>query len=188
MKRGFKILLILITISMTTACLSEDSSVKISKRATATIRGCTDSGIQGTANLAERESPEGIKIVDVKMEVTGLTDGKHAVHIHETGACDPCSAAKGHFDPGPLGESAPDAPAFNHPFHMGDLINIEVSGGVGIMETSTSRITLSEGPLNLFDSDGAAFIIHTNPDTYCIDQVKGCAGGARDACGIIVKG
>jgi Cu/Zn superoxide dismutase len=40
------------------------------------------------------------------------------------------------------------------------------------------------------DEDGSAFIIHTNEDTYCdeeSDLKKGCAGGARDACGIIKR-
>jgi Cu-Zn family superoxide dismutase len=109
----------------------------------------------------------------------------HAVHIHETGNCSPCSGAKGHFDPGPASKSSPDG---NHPFHSGDLVNVEVRDGVGSMYTTTSRITLSPGPLSLFDGDGSAFIIHVDPDTYCPEgEVKGCAGGARAACGIIEK-
>jgi Cu/Zn superoxide dismutase len=40
-------------------------------------------------------------------------------------------------------------------------------------------------PLNLFDKDGSAFIIHDREDTYCPDgDVAGCAGGTRPACGI----
>jgi Cu-Zn family superoxide dismutase len=153
------------------------------KKAEARIRGCTDSGISGTATLHERRSEEGVKLVDIHLEVKGLSDGKHAVHIHETAQCDPCGAAKGHFDPGPHGFSNPDG---NHPFHSGDLINIESKGGTGVMETTTSRITLSPGPLSIIDDDGSAFIIHTNMDTYCPEGVvSGCAGGSRDACGII---
>ncbi len=54
------------------------------------------------------------------------------------------------------------------------------------MKTVTSRVTLSEGPLSLFDEDGSAFIIHVDPDSYCPDgEEAGCAGGARAACGII---
>ena len=152
--------------------------------AEAKISGCTASGISGTAKLSERMSEEGVKLVDINLKVKGLSDGKHAVHIHETGACEPCGAAKGHFDPGPHGFSNPDG---NHPFHSGDLINIESKNGTGIMETTTSRITLSPGPLSIFDEDGSAFIIHTNMDTYCPEGiVKGCAGGSRDACGSIV--
>ena len=165
-------------------------------QATAEIKGCTDPGISGKATLTEKTSPEGIKEVTVKMKVKGLTDGKHAVHIHEVGACEPCGAAKGHHDPGPFGQSRPDSagdevPAadINHPYHMGDLINIEVSNGVGTMKHTTNRITLSPGLLSILDENGSSFIIHTNPDTYCdeeADLMKGCAGGSRDACGIIV--
>jgi Cu-Zn family superoxide dismutase len=164
-------------------------------QATAEIRGCTDPGISGKATLKEKTSSEGIKEVTVKMRVKGLADGKHAVHVHEVGACEPCGAAKGHHDPGPFGQSRPDsagdeAPAgdINHPYHMGDLINIEVRNGVGTMKHTTNRITLSPGLLSILDADGSAFIIHTNPDTYCDEEAdlkKGCAGGSRDACGVI---
>jgi Cu-Zn family superoxide dismutase len=164
-------------------------------QASAEIKGCTDPGISGKATLTEKTSPEGIKEVTVKMKVKGLTDGKHAVHIHEVGACEPCGAAKGHHDPGPFGQSRPDSagddvPAadINHPYHMGDLVNIEVREGVGTMKHTTNRISLSPGLLSILDADGSAFIIHTNPDTYCDEETdlkKGCAGGSRDACGII---
>ena len=163
--------------------------------ASANIKGCTDPAITGSATLSEESTDEGIKQVTVHLKVQGLSDGKHAVHIHETGACEPCGAAKGHHDPGPFGETRPDsgtdeAPAsdINHPFHMGDLINIEVKNGKGSMVHTTNRISLSAGRLNILDEDGSAFIIHTSEDTYCdeeIDLKKGCAGGARDACGVI---
>ena len=76
---------------------------------------------------------------------------------------------------------------------MGDLINIEVRNGIGVMHTTTNRITLSEGRLSIFDEGvgddaGSSFIIHTQPDLYCDQEDElnpGCAGGPRDACGII---
>ena len=164
-------------------------------KATAAIKGCTDASINGMATLTEQVTPEGIKEVVVEMKVTGLTDGKHAVHIHEVAACEPCGAAGGHHDPGPFGESRPDSagddkPAkdINHTYHMGDLINLEVKDGVGTMKHTTNRVTLSPGRLSILDENGSSFIIHTNPDTYCdheSDLHKGCAGGSRDACGII---
>jgi len=163
--------------------------------ATADIKGCTDASISGRATLREERTDEGIKQVTIHLEVEGLSDGKHAVHIHETGACEPCGAAKGHHDPGPFGQTRPDSagdqvPAtdINHPYHMGDLINIEVEIGKGSMTHTTNRVSLSPGRLSLFDADGSSFIIHTNEDTYCdqeSDLKKGCAGGSRDACGII---
>jgi superoxide dismutase, Cu-Zn family len=138
-----------------------------SVRALARISGCTDPAISGTARLLERASSEGVKLVDIAIRVSGLSDGKHAVHIHEYGACHPCSAALGHFDPGPSGNSSPDG---NHPYHSGDLINIDVKNGRGLLRTTTSRVTLSPGPLGV---NGL--------------PVPGCAGGARAACGVIEK-
>lgn len=153
------------------------------KEAIADIVGCTDASIIGRARLVERRSDQGVKLVDVTMGVRGLTDGMHAVHVHETGVCTPCSAANGHFDPGPNANSSPDG---NHPFHMGDLVNLRALAGRGGMSTTTNRITLSPGPLSVFDNDGSTIIVHVNPDTFCPSgAVAGCAGGARVACGII---
>lgn len=167
--------------------------------ARATIRSCDSQHRIGRALLRERPSTQRVKIVDVVIDVRrGLTEGEHAVHIHETGACEPCSAAGGHFDPGPYGHSNPDA---NHPFHAGELVNLNVDDlsaynynrdgqrvGGGTLMTLTTRVTLSDGPLSLFDEDGSALIIHTGPDSYCPDgEAAGCAGGGRAACGVIVK-
>ena len=167
--------------------------------ASAVIKRCDSQQPIGRARLTERASEEGIKVVEVEIGIrTGLTEGKHAVHIHETGVCEPCSAAKGHFDPGPNSNTSPDG---NHPFHAGDLVNIDITDmsgdvtdddgnplGSGRLQTLTTRITLSDGPLSLFDADGSAFIIHVDPDSYCPGgEAAGCAGGARAACGVIVK-
>ena len=177
----------------------EDDAQPDEVTASAVIRSCDSQRRIGRALLRERPSTEAMKIVDIVIDVRrGLTGGKHGVHIHETGACEPCSAAGGHFDPGPYGHSNPDA---NHPFHAGELVNLNVdklSGyeynsdgqrvGGGTLWTLTTRITLSDGPLSLFDEDGSALIIHTNTDTGCPDgEAAGCAGGGRDACGVIVK-
>jgi Cu-Zn family superoxide dismutase len=184
-----------ITLTLALAALSSSAVAADGLRAAAEMKGCTNPDISGTATLVEHTSPEGIKEVTVEMKVTGLTDGKHAVHIHEVAACEPCSAAGGHHDPGPFGQSRPDSatdevPAkdINHPYHMGDLINLEVKDGVGTMKHTTNRVTLSPGRLSIFDENGSSFIVHTAQDTYCDEETdlkKGCAGGARDACGII---
>jgi superoxide dismutase, Cu-Zn family len=164
-------------------------------KATADLKGCTNAAITGTAKLQEQVTAEGVKEVTVELKVKGLPDGKHAVHIHEVGACEPCAAAGGHHDPGPAGQSRPDtaldatpATDINHPFHMGDLINLDVKNGVGTFKHTTNRVTLSPGRLSTFDSDGSAIIVHTQPDTYCDEESelkKGCAGGTREACGVI---
>jgi superoxide dismutase, Cu-Zn family len=178
------------------ACLASPLALAAEPtKATAEIKGCGETKVTGTATLREQVTAEGVKEVTVEMKVQGLADGKHAVHIHEKGRCEPCADAGGHHDPGPSGQPRPDTasettPAndVNHPFHMGDLINLEVKGGVGKLKHTTSRVTLSPGRLSVFDADGSSIIVHTQPDTYCDEESelkKGCAGGAREACGVL---
>lgn len=155
----------------------------VTARAHAEIKG---KGITGTAEFVERKQNVG-SIVEVTVTASGLTPGLHGVHLHAVGKCDPdFTAAGGHFDPGPHGHTDPDA---NHPFHMGDIPNIEAGAdGRGTLKTVTTRVSLSPGPLSLFDDDGSAIIIHADPDQGITGEPKsGVSGGARVACGVIVK-
>jgi Cu-Zn family superoxide dismutase len=152
-------------------------------RAVADIKG---DGIKGRAELVERKDATGV-VVDVMVTASGLKPGLHGVHLHAVGKCDPdFTAAGGHFDPGPAGNTDPDA---NHPFHMGDIPNLEVGqNGEGTLKTVTTRVTISPGPLSIFDADGTAIIIHGNPDQGITGEPKsGVSGGPRVACGIFTK-
>ena len=143
-------------------------------------------GISGTADFVERSMGTG-KIVDITVTATGLKPGMHGVHLHAVGKCEPdFAAAGGHFDPGPAGNMDPDA---NHPYHLGDVPQLNVpANGRGTMKISTTRVTLSDGPLSLFDADGSAIIIHANPDQGITGEPKsGVSGGPRIACGVINK-
>ena len=153
-------------------------------KATATIKG---DGISGTATLTERKQGTGT-VVDITVTARGLKPGLHGVHLHAVGKCEPdFAAAGGHFDPGPASNTDPDA---NHPFHMGDVPNLEVGAdGSGTLKAVTTRVTLSDGPLSIFDSDGTAIIIHGNPDKGTTGAPKsGISGGPRVACGVVEKG
>lgn len=143
-------------------------------------------GITATAELSEHMQGTG-KMVELTVTASGLTPGKHGVHLHAVGKCEPdFLAAGGHFDPGPAGNTDPDA---NHPFHMGDVPNLEVGAdGKGTMKIVTTRVTLSDGPLSVFDADGTAIIIHGNEDQMKTGAPKsGVSGGPRVACGVVVK-
>ena len=151
--------------------------------ARADIKG---SGVTGTAEFAERAQGTGT-MVEITLQVTGLKPGKHGVHLHAVGKCEPdFTAAGGHFDPGPASNTDPDA---NHPYHMGDVPNLEVGAdGRGQMKVSTTRVTLSDGPLSVFDTDGTAIIIHGNEDQGITGAPKsGVSGGPRAACGVLTK-
>ena len=104
-------------------------------------------GITGTLTLVERKQGNAT-VVEFTLEAKGLKPGKHGVHLHAVGKCDPdFTAAGGHFDPGPSGNPDPDA---NHPYHMGDIPNLEVGAdGTGKLTGVTTRMTLSPGPLSL---------------------------------------
>jgi Cu-Zn family superoxide dismutase len=156
-------------------------------RAQAAIAG---DGIVGSATLIEMENDEG-RAVRVVIEVQGdpakLAPGRHGVHIHAVGECvAPYTSAGGHFDPGPASNTDPDV---NHPYHLGDLPNLVVDErGHGRLDAWTTRVTLSDGPLTVFDADGSALIIHKNPDQGTSGAAKsGVSGGPRVACGVIQR-
>jgi len=160
---------------------------KISARAKAKIEG---PDVKGTATFTEYDVV-GWKYVHLRLVLDGkpetLKTGKHAVHIHEKGDCE-CEGFKcagGHFDPGPSGNSDPDA---NHGYHAGDLPNIVVDeNGHGELEAITTRVTLSDGPVSILQpAEGTSLMVHANPDPHTPgDSGSGHSGGPRLACGKI---
>lgn len=153
------------------------------QKATASIAG---QGITGTAEFNEYQAANGT-LLQVVVNAEGLPPGLHGVHVHTVGKCEApdFKSAGGHFDPGPAGNPDPDA---NHPFHSGDLPNLNAAGGgTASVTTYTTRFNLS-GPLSLFDADGSAIVIHQNLDTVQTGTPgQGVAGGSAIACGVIVK-
>lgn len=156
-------------------------------RARADISG---DGVKGEAEFVEveRGTERFVRVtVRVKGDASKLKAGLHGVHIHEKALCEsPFTSAGGHFDPGPASNSDPDV---NHPYHMGDLPNINVGAdGSGTLEATTTRITLSDGPLSVMDADGSAILIHGNQDQLKSGATKsGVSGGPRVACGLIKR-
>jgi superoxide dismutase, Cu-Zn family len=160
------------------------SAGKATARAHATISG---EGVTGTADIVEMAYDTGTE-VEVTVTAKGLKPGLHGVHFHAVGKCEPpaFTAAGGHFDPGPAGNTDPDV---NHPYHLGDIPNLRVGAdGSGTLQARTTRVTVSAGPLSLMDADGSAIIIHANPDQGITGEAKsGVSGGPRAACGVIEK-
>ena len=184
------VVLVMGTVVLTAGC-SRHYTGKLDQRlhAKAVIAG---PGITGEAKL--HQEYEGRVRIVLKLEGTAeskLMPGLHAVHIHETGVCDPFAAAKGHFDGNVDPQVNPEAnvtPGLgNHPYHLGDLPNLTVDENrKGSLYTITSRVTLAPGLNSLFDKDGSAFIIHGLEDKYLPDPpAKDAPGGPRIACGVI---
>ena len=121
-------------------------------------------------------------IVHVNVHVAGMAPGLHGIHIHAVGSCSPTfAAAGGHYNPfnQEHGLENPAGP------HAGDLPNLSVNvAGVGHLDATTDRVTVSSGSATLFDGDGSAFIIHANEDDQVTDAGNG-GSGARIACAVI---
>lgn len=117
------------------------------------------------------------------VDVSGLTPGTHAIHIHETGRCEAPSfeSAGGHYAPRGHAHGA------LHPegSHAGDLPNLHVpADGDLTTEGYAHQVTLREGLVHtLFDEDGSAIVIHAGSDDYR-SQPSGDAG-SRVACGVV---
>lgn len=163
---------------------------QVTNRAIAHVTG---PDVNGEATLTEYIIGTGIYVhlhLKMKGDPKVLTPGKHAVHFHEKAACD-CDGFKcagGHFDPGPSGNTDPDA---NHGYHAGDLPQIIIDeNGEGTLEAITTRVTLSDGPVSLLDKtsapEGTSLMVHGNPDPHTPGESgSGHSGGPRLACGTI---
>ena len=135
----------------------------------------------GTVTLTD--APKGVIL---RIEANGLPAGWHGMHFHETGNCQhpEFKSAGGHVHHsshelvhGLLNPEANDA---------GDLPNVYVNedGSLSVELYSTYvGFNASEGRTALMDEDGAALIIHVNPDDYSSQPIGGA--GARIACAVI---
>lgn len=131
----------------------------------------------GDARLTETE-----KGVELTIEATGLTPGKHGFHIHQTGTCTPpdFKSAGGHYNPTGKKHGAQNSEGPHH----GDLPNLEAAAdGKAKVTFSLKGVTLKEGENELFDKDGAAIVIHAKPDDLKSDPAGNA--GDRVACGVL---
>ncbi len=147
------------------------------KTASATLFNTSGEEI-GMASMVQ--GPHGVLL---HIKVSGLTPGKHGLHLHSHGACEAHTgfkSAKGHVGKveGAHGLLNPNGP------EAGDIPNIFIGAdGTGQMEAYSTLFSLGHGENNLLDEDGSAFVIHEGADDH-ITQPIGGAGG-RVACGVI---
>lgn len=130
-------------------------------------------GIAGSVSLHET----GSGMVLARLNLTDVPPGLHGVHLHETGDCsaDDFKSAGGHIagdrKHGVLVDGGP---------HPGDMPNVEVTED-GLLKAEVFLPHLDLETM-IADEDGAAFIVHADPDDYS-SQPSGAAG-SRIACGV----
>ena len=130
-------------------------------------------------SVSAEQTASGIVLITVTAE--GLSPGWHAVHVHETGACDAeggHKAAGGHL----AGDAKHGVKVEGGP-HPGDLPNQMVFEGGRMTAELFAHPALTMA--GIMDEDGSAFIIHEGRDDY-MSQPAGDAG-SRVACGVFSK-
>lgn len=152
------------------------------ERPTATAEMINNAGDSiGTAKLTQ--GPHGTLI---RLELSGMEgSGFRAIHIHATGDCADHDHgfmdSGGHLNPdgkkhGLMNPEGPDA---------GDLTNIYVHEDGTVNAELFTMLASLDGAVGgqMLDDDGAALVIHENPDDHMTQPIGGA--GARIACGVI---
>jgi superoxide dismutase, Cu-Zn family len=146
--------------------------------ATATLKDAQGKAA-GTATFTDTAG-----VVQMKLKATGLTPGKHGIHVHEVGKCDgDFKSAGAHYNPhGKKHGGQSDAGA-----HAGDLPNLTADAdGKASLQTTLHGVTLEEGAHNsLLDKDGSALVIHAKEDDERTDPSGN--SGDRVVCGVLTR-
>lgn len=139
----------------------------------------SDSQVKGNAVFTEEDG-----VVTMVTVLSGLTEGEHAIHLHEKADCSAAdgTSAGGHWNPtnqphGKWGSS--------EGYHKGDIGNLQAdANGNATISMSTDEWCIGCGDINK-DIVGKSIIIHDGVDDF-ITQPTGDAGG-RVSCGGIIQ-
>lgn len=155
-------------------------------------RGDAAAGAMGSAttdlrdgrgsSVASAEFEQEAGGVRVRLATTSMAPGSYGAHVHMVGRCDApgFESAGAHWNPGGR-QHGRDNPAGAH---LGDLPNLLVgSDGRGSIEFVAAGARLAGGSNRLFDTDGAALVVHAAADDYRTDPSGN--SGARIACGVL---
>ncbi|MBP3038620.1 superoxide dismutase family protein [Bacillaceae bacterium Marseille-Q3522] len=169
MKKRF----LLIVPLLLTGCMEE----KISKLDVEMFNADGDS----LGNITLTEKAQGLEFA---LDLSGLTPGVHAIHVHDSGNCQPpdFKSAGDHFNPDQKKHG------LLHPegSHAGDLPNIIVKEDQTVKVTFMApQVTLRDGKTSLFTKKGTSIVINDQADDG-MSQPAGDAGD-RIACGVIAK-
>lgn len=165
------------------ACATDDSTAETSPVPSQASARATLAGPTGTplGDARVESTTHGLRLT---VNGIGLPQGAHGTHIHMVGRCDApaFTSAGSHWNPtgAQHGKDNPQGP------HAGDLPNLLIgTDGRGSFTIDLHGARMS-GEGGLLDADGAALIVHADPDDLKTDPT-GNSGG-RIACGVFSAG
>lgn len=159
--------------------MPRETQNKEAKKLKVALEAKSDSKVEGDAVFTEEDGAVTMVVV-----LSGLTEGEHAIHIHENADCSSAdgSSAGGHWNPTnqPHGKwGSTDG------YHKGDIGNLNADAN----GNATLTMTTDEWCLDCSDSNknliGKAIIVHEGVDDFKT-QPTGDAGG-RVSCGGIIE-
>ena len=159
---------------------SDNSSYKDDKRkVTIALEPKSDSGVSGNVVFNQESG-----VVTMIAVLGGLSEGTHAIHLHETADCSSADGKStgGHWNPtkekhGKWGDA--------EGYHKGDIGNFTADeNGNGTITFITSEWCIGCGDPTK-DILGKAVIVHQGVDDF-VSQPTGAAGG-RVSCGGIIE-
>ena len=148
------------------------------KKLSVSLSPKSDSNVSGTVIFKEKEG-----VVTMTAKMTGLTEGTHAIHIHEKADCTSPDgkSSGGHWNPTaqPHGKWGVDTG-----YHKGDIGNFKVTAdGEGIVTLATDEWCIGCGD-DTKDITGKAVVVHQGTDDFT-SQPSGAAGARVSCAGII---
>jgi superoxide dismutase, Cu-Zn family len=156
-----------------------DPSINNEKTVWVVLDSKSGSSVTGNAIFEQEGS-----IVTMIATLSGLSEGTHALHLHQKADCssDDGKSSGGHWNPTaqPHGEwGAAEG------FHLGDIGNFEAdASGNGTVSFETNKWCLGCGDESK-DILGKAIIVHEGTDDYT-SQPSGAAG-TRVSCGGVIE-
>ena len=143
------------------------------------MKPVSGSNLSGTVVFTEEDGE-----VTMTAELSGLTEGMHAIHLHENADCsaEDGSSAGGHWNP-----TFEDHGEWGDPsgYHRGDIGNFDVNAqGEGSITFTTDKwcIGCEDEKKNIL---GQAVVVHDGVDDFT-SQPSGAAG-TRIGCGEITR-
>ena len=148
------------------------------ERAVAELSPRSGSDVTGEVVFTEDRATEAVRL---RVQVNGLSPGKHGFHIHARGDCSAgdASTAGGHYNPDGFRHGSPE----NAEHHAGDLGNLTAGENGAVDTTMTFDHLALSGDESII---GRAVIVHGAADDFT-SQPSGDAG-ERVGCGVIESG